>query len=267
MALDDEFFVTAGSVVGRDHVRLHKNNQDGVALSVEPDMIVAAVTDGCSSGKHSEVGARLAASFLASWTPALVRRDVSLESLPHVLAMNLESWMHSMASLQVPPGAARDLAGVLGQYFLFTYLVAVVTPERTLVFGEGDGVVSLNGDAHVLDSGPDNAPRYPAYRCLDHRFLSKDAAERSGPAVLADRPTGEVLTLAIGTDGVADLIDRAGESLPDGQLPRGLDQFEDDPRYLKNPSLMHKRLIVLGDGHGRLRDDTTLALIRRKVAA
>lgn len=262
MGLDDEFFVTAGSVVGREHVRLHKNNQDGVALSMAPDLIVAAVTDGCSSGKHSEVGARLAATWLARWVPAFARGEP--RDLANEVSRELVGWIGAMLGRLAPP--PRDAGALVSQFFLFTYLVAVIRPDRTLVFGEGDGVVSVNGDARVLDPGPDNAPRYPAYACVPGEGLDA-TARAAGPSLYHDGPTGDLRTLAIGTDGVADLIAGAGEPLPDGQLPGGLEQFETQDRFVRNPCLVHKRLVVLGDGHARLRDDTTLALVRRREVA
>ena len=67
--ISTRFFATCGSVTGREHARLGRNNQDGVALAARDGLLVAVVTDGCSSGKWSEVGARLAARWLVEWTP------------------------------------------------------------------------------------------------------------------------------------------------------------------------------------------------------
>ena len=84
---------------------------------------------------------------------------------------------------------------------------------------------------------------------------------------LAAAKATDVRSVIIGTDGLNGLMDRADEPLSDGSLQGGLEQFEEDPRYLANPSLLHKRLTVIGDGNGRLRDDTTMILIRRKGEA
>src|SRR5687767_12676541 len=67
------FHLTTASVLGREHARLFRNNQDGVAARVEDGIAVAVVTDGCGSGTSSEVGARLGARFLAQTLPGLVR--------------------------------------------------------------------------------------------------------------------------------------------------------------------------------------------------
>ena len=57
----DRFVALAGSVTGRDHLWAHRDGQDGFALVAKPDVTAVIVTDGCSSGRQSEVGARLGA--------------------------------------------------------------------------------------------------------------------------------------------------------------------------------------------------------------
>ena len=66
--------MAAGSAIGREHRRLGRNNQDAWACAVGPGLLVAAVADGCSSGAHTEVGARLAVHWMAAALPALWRQ-------------------------------------------------------------------------------------------------------------------------------------------------------------------------------------------------
>ena len=258
----DGFVATAGSVQGREHVRVHKNNQDGFAIAGTGDTIVAAVTDGCSSSKYSEVGARLAAAWLArcATTYAVGR---SGPERADALGQALIDFIGGVCFQMSPGGMPID--DLLHHYFLFTYLCCVMTREETWIVGQGDGVVSVNGRVRVLDSGPDNAPRYPAYRLADPSRLRGGASTVAAgrPATLFAGATADVETVIIGTDGLTDLIERAEEPLSDGQRQGGLEQFEVEPRYITNPSLVHKRLVVIGEGHGRLRDDATLILIRR----
>ncbi len=282
--------VAAGSVVGREHVRLGRPNQDGVAVHFEDDLMVAAVTDGCSSGRYSEVGARLGAAHLAAWVPELWRRQGGTAAAPADLAREaadaLVAYLYSVASGLIPGGApvpstlsatpfspsgveggpptthrnARgehsSLTGGVADYLLFSFLCAVVDDERAFVFGLGDGVYSLNGDVTVLDPGPENAPDYLAYRLVGVRGRVLQ------PRVHLCVPRAQLRSLAIGTDGLADLVGRASEPLRDGTLQGGLDQFEQGELYLRNPSQLHKRLTVIGEVNRRLPDDTTLALIR-----
>jgi hypothetical protein len=51
--------------------------------------------------------------------------------------------------------------------------------------------------------------------------------------------------------------------LRSGEIQGPVAQFERDPRYLRNPSLVQKRLAVIGDRHRRLPDDTSLVVMRR----
>lgn len=261
-----EFFATAGSIVGRDHVRVHKNNQDGFAISGEATTLVAAVTDGCGSSKYSEVGARLGAAWLARSATTYATGNNATERAD-ALGQGLVDFVGSVAFAMSPGG--MPIHDLLHHYFLFTYLVVVMTPESTWITGQGDGVVSVNGRTMVLDSGPENAPRYPAYQLADPtRLRGGSAVIAAGrPATLFDGATADVRSVIIGTDGLNDLIERADEPLAGGERQGGLEQFEEDPRFLLNPSLVHKRLVVIGEGNGRLRDDATLVLIRRKGGA
>lgn len=261
-SVGQQFLATAGSIVGREHVRVHKNNQDGYAIASDGDTIVAAVTDGCSSSKYSEVGARLAAAWLARCATTYAPGPTTPER-PEQLGDALIDFLSSVCIQMSPRGMPID--DLLHHYFLFTYLCVVVTQEETWIVGQGDGVFSVNGTTRVLDSGPDNAPRYPAYRLADPNRLKGGAQTVHGgrPSTLYSGPTASLESLVIGTDGLVDLMERADEPLNDGTRQGGIEQFERENRFITNPTLLHKKLVVIGEGHGRLRDDTTMVLIRR----
>jgi nicotinamidase-related amidase len=53
-----------GSVLGRAHADRGRNNQDAFLLRQEGDALLALLSDGCSAGDHSEVGAQLACALL-----------------------------------------------------------------------------------------------------------------------------------------------------------------------------------------------------------
>jgi len=256
--------VTAGSVIGREHARVGRGNQDGVALHRNGELVVAAVTDGCSSGRYSEVGARLGAAHLAGWVPQLWRRLGGAASAPAELAREatdaLLAYLYTVSG-GLKPGGPDELSQVVADYLLFGFLCAVVDEERAVVFGIGDGVYSVNGASTVLDPGPENAPDYLAYRLLGIR------GRRIQARVHCCVPTAELSSLVIGTDGLVDLLARAAEPLKDGAPQGGLEQFEKGALYLKNPVQVQKRLTVIGDLNRHLSDDTTLALIRREEAA
>jgi hypothetical protein len=235
--------VATGSVLGREHARLGRNNQDAVAIAREGAWLVAVVTDGCSSAPASEVGARLGASFLAAHVPAIARREVSPEAVASEASAALLGYLGTVArGLAVSASAAA----VVHDHLLFTFLCAVVGPTRAFVFGAGDGVFSIDGRVTVLDSGPDNAPDYLAYG-----LLAALAPATSPTRVHADVEVAGLRSLVVATDGAVDL-------LPQNDLR----PFEERDVFVKNPSLVQKRLAVLGALEARLRDDTTLALLR-----
>ena len=252
------FHLLQGSVIGREHARVGRNNQDAAVARRRPDAIAAVVADGCSSGRFSEIGARLGATFLAEHLAATRPEDAAgLDASARALRAFLRSL--SLDLLQRDPAG---LAAAVHDHLLFTVLGAVVTPARALVFGVGDGVFSLNGEATVIDPGPDNAPPYIGYDLLPSR---EAGGERAGTAftVHLDVPTAKVQTLLVGTDGLVDLMQRAHEPLKNGEPQGGLAQFEVDDALFKSPLLLQKRLVVIGEANRRLRDDTTVIVLRR----
>jgi len=262
---NERFALSSGTVLGREHARLGLNNQDGVCTRYDQDLIVAVVTDGCSSGRFSEVGALMGATWLCnhiakSWTT--LAPDPSVETLSGAiqdLDDSLVTFLHAVLGGFAVGGDSDDR--VL-DFLLFTYLVSVVTPDKTWVFGMGDGVFAVNGAFVRLESGPGNAPDYPAYALVNPQRLVNNA--RTVPRLHLVLPTNEVAAVLIGTDGVGDLLrvdEMDGVFFPD----RELDEILTHPKFERNPSLIQKRLRAIGERQARLDDDTTIVLIKRRA--
>jgi hypothetical protein len=228
---NSRFGVAAGSVTGREHLRLHRNNQDGVAVRVEPERVVAVVCDGCSAGASSEVGARLGAAFVAAHLPRVLDEGGGSERLTDDLCAYLE---HIAAGLGGGPSVVRD-------YLLFTLLAAVVEPGRTRIFGLGDGLYSTDGEVHVLGPYPDNAPPYVAYRLVD-RALCPPAL----PCAVEMLHESAAQTVILGSDGL--------DALAPGELASLAE------RCRRNPSLLQKGLNVW---ERRFADDASAVVIQR----
>lgn len=252
--INEVFRISTASVPGREHLRLYRNNQDGLAVLGGERLLVAVVTDGCSSGRHSEVGARLGASWLARHLPAYhrARPASAARALAEIACAELVSFIGRVA---------RDLSttnvidpAVIVDQLLFTFIAAVIDPARTVVFGVGDGVICLNDERLVLSAGPDNAPSYAAYRLLD---------KRASTEIHVDLPTADLETLLIGTDGAGALAPVGEETIDP------LAELLADPRFLTNPTLVQRRLVALSQRRGppHLLDDTTLVLVRRAEVA
>ena len=256
-SLSDQYSLCAGSVTGREHLRTHRNNQDGAAIHAAPDLLIAAVTDGCSSGGSTEVGARFGAAWLARWVPRYACETGPCAIWISDLTTALVGALGTVARRLAP---SEDLVpSTVNDFLLFSFLVIVVSRTRTVVFGAGDGVFSVNGTVHALDAGPANAPAYVAYALLEAGAIDVPR-RRAYATVHYDGPTNEVESALVATDGALDLLDHA-DGLRDGV---DLAQFERDARYSRNASLVQKRLVVLRETQRVLADDTTIALLKRR---
>lgn len=231
--------VAAGSVTGRAHRLVERDGQDGWACVATKEVTAAIVTDGCSSGRASEIGARIGAAWLAA---SIERRfagaGIDPEEAAAETCAELIERLGLLARSMNPEGDITP--AVVGEALLFGFLAAVVTKEHAVVFGIGDGTVLVNDEALEIDPGPDNAPPYAAYA-----LLGKSVA----PRIHFSGRASEVRVLAVATDGLAPASACARELAATKKLH-------------VNPSLLRKRLLVLANEH-RFADDATIAVVRR----
>ncbi len=242
----------SGGVTGRDHRLVHRDGQDGHAVVMTSDVTAAIVTDGCSSGRASEVGARLGARWLAELITReanVVEHDEQREQAAVSFAARVTSALIERVEI-----VARSLsrsgeldAAVATEMLLFGFLAAaVVRDDFAIVFGVGDGFAWVDGEATVIDPGPENAPVYAAYGLFGRAIE---------PRILHVSPASAVGTIAVGTDGVLPLLE---DREAFGALVR-------DERLPFNPSLLRKRLLVLSD-RALFWDDASLGLVVRNGA-
>jgi len=237
----------AGSVAGRAHRLAERDSQDGAARVAGSWGVAVVVTDGCSSGRASEVGARVG----AAWLSVLVEQKLGRAGAPPLAgpgavgAFVAEICDELTARLELLARSLHPAGGIdaarVGEALLFGFLVAVVTRERALVFGVGDGSVLAGFDLRVLDAGPRNEPPYLAYRLLGRTVE---------PVVHLDVELEgcELDAIVIATDGAS---------------PTSLAELGALPRLAENPSLLRKRLLVIAERE-RLADDATVAILRRR---
>jgi hypothetical protein len=216
----------AATHIGRDHLRIGRNNQDGVFTSA----CVVVVTDGCSSQPQSEVGAQLGARFLGQW---LTTQTELTSDLPQRATDALSGYLYQSVLALGP-----EVEPLLERYFLFTFLAAVRIGERGMIFGLGDGAFVVDDDLVHIDSGPDNAPPYCAYRLTT-------SGSRPEPQL---HFVGAAKRLAVMTDGFAHL-----------ERARLLVLMEEEALH-RNPLTLQRRLNVLAETE-RFTDDATIALL------
>lgn len=258
-----DFEVIAGTTVGKDHRRSGRNNQDAYCIARTEAATVAMVADGCGSGKHSEVGAKIgvreAARVLAS--------DLEMEGVYRLEAVRT-CVLRTIDQLVTSLG--DDYRSIISEYFLFTLLGVVITPEISTFFSIGDGIIVVNGEVMVSEY-PNNAPPYIAYDLISN--------DQPLPwRIQARLPTELLRNFVLGTDGLSDLIAAEDRTFPGKDSTVGpLDLLWEDPKFWKNPDALNRHLALVNKDmvrvdreqcelerhHGLLSDDTTLIVGRR----
>ena len=147
--------------MGADHVRTSINNQDFVFSFLN----VKAVTDGCGSGKHSEVGTRVFGQLFAREIAKHVKDDVIPETC---LIETVDSVFKRMLSL-------CDDINFIFENYCFTILISLELEEEFVVYSCGDGyIIKENAEGisfEKLDDG--EYPAYYAYNWVDPKALEE----------------------------------------------------------------------------------------------
>lgn len=150
--------------IGAQHLSLGKPCQDyALSGTLNGDGAYAIVSDGCSSGGETDIGARIVA----------LATKRALEENAHVLGLTTER-INVVRDAYME--TYRRTLGLEHRDMLATCLWALLTPTHTLIHTTGDGVVALKreGDTEVYElAWADNKPYYPAYRLggIDQGFI------------------------------------------------------------------------------------------------
>lgn len=274
------FQISGGTVTGRDHVREWKNNQDAFEIIQTPDLGVVVLCDGCSEGKHSEVGAKIGAqlisrailrhfsrtpsSFPTSFPTSFMRAPRFLEAIQREVVARIHTYALDLGD---------SLSTVVHDYFLFTTVGMVTTPTVTFFFYLGDGLVVVNDVIYPIGPFPSNEPPYLGYSVLGRTHLGDAPIQFQ---VLKTIPTDELSSFILATDGGLDFVRAAGSNIPGKAESLGtIDQFLTD-RHFTNPAAVTLRLRLANRSgqkidpdtrrpvsyHGLLPDDTTIVVGR-----
>lgn len=145
--------------IGSTHLTSGKSCQDYAISDVYNDAALAIVSDGCSTGGYTDVGARILALSTATairehWT---INRKAFGETIP--LEVSLRQKIALAGTRQVLDLQPHDM--------LATCAYAYVSPEGGFVHVQGDGVVAMKyQDGRITMSRfewGNNTPYYPAY--------------------------------------------------------------------------------------------------------
>jgi len=281
------FEIAGGSISGRHHIGTHQilkaaNNQDAYLFYQDDDIIIGCVSDGCGSAPFSEVGSLLITRMVIS---SIVNRykdnnlSDNIETQLYLLDDNIsKTIMNYTSNLQLCYND-DDIYKILNDYFLCTIMGFIITKEITHIFYCGDGIYCINGEYNKLGPWPENAPPYLSYGFFPQRLLTREYEEEDLGFKYISKPTAEINSLLIGTDGVDDLYLAADKDMPGLQQKVGnLEQFWTQDAYFSNPDLIRRKLSVINKEYikydneqgkiitypGLLPDDSTLIVVRRE---
>jgi hypothetical protein len=265
------FQVISGSVTGRNHALIGKNNQDAHYISSDATATIALVSDGCSGGEHSEVGAKLGVRIVAE---AIIShlRETSGEIEPNFWQKVKQQTLIKLEIIAKTISCNGNFYSTINDHLLFTIVGGIITNKETIIFSIGDGVFAINGQINLIKARiADHAPPYLGYGLCGH-------PEWGEIQIHSQTSTEQTQSILIGTDGVNDLIEAEDQLLPGkAEIVGNIAQFWQDDRYFQNPDLIRRRLLLinrdilkpdwqnqqLNKYSGLLPDDTTLIVIRK----
>jgi serine/threonine protein phosphatase PrpC len=255
--LSIQFEYAMGSIIGRNHVAAGKNNQDAYRVVLRSQFVVAVVCDGCGSGKHSEVGAKLGTRIVSNEIADLLEQGMAISNPDFWDILKTNLFQKLIDIVAIANDAQESVMEFVNDYLLFTIVGAVITSSETVTFSMGDGAIAVNGKLTQIPTYPDNAPPYLAYGLYRPDAVSFEICDRI--------PTSELESILIATDGIDDLI-----------KVEDVAQFWQEDKYFKNPDAIRRKLSMLNREEikpdwnkrelvkrsGLLSDDTTIIAIR-----
>ncbi len=163
-------------LIGSAHYREGKPCQDYALSGIHGDVAYAVISDGCSSGRHTDIGSRFMGLSLTS---AIVSRVD--QGLPLLAVEIAEAQAAALTELRSPAVTHDDL--------LATCVYAVLTKNGGFAHVRGDGVVALvwvdgSISLHRFD-WQYNMPFYPIYlRDGGRAFVAAHGGDEYAPAFL-----------------------------------------------------------------------------------
>lgn len=290
--MKDTFQITHGTIVGTDHTKIFKNNQDAYAYKQGSNYIVACIADGCSAGNYSEFGARFAVNFFVNAASNILQSLSQKEvdclaekeyiSFPFFdkIRLDMLSEIRLLANSFGP-----DFGKTISDFFLFTMVAVVITPFGTDIVSIGDGYVAINGeeiDIEIPDSQDSiltNAPPYMVYNLVNSKLYEKESKSLNFRLIKGVKTT-QLNSLLIASDGVIKWSEIQDSNIPAKHDPVGpLSQFWTEDKYFTNEDMLRRKLFLMNNPKvqldkgnnciskhlGLLNDDTTIIAIRRKT--
>ncbi|MBI4160807.1 MAG: protein phosphatase 2C domain-containing protein [Candidatus Yanofskybacteria bacterium] len=162
------FYVDDYFHIGQTHLGSGKPCQDYSFSGVHENGAFAIVSDGCSTGRHTDVGARIialsTAHALGLWFKG---KNIPLAQLRYLVKEQ-----HDYAMLR-----SSEILDLQFKDLLATCIYACLAPDGGLVSIQGDGAIAkVYRDGSVVFIGyrwDDDMPLYPAYAADNYRGFIK----------------------------------------------------------------------------------------------
>lgn len=285
--MKDVFELASGSVLGRNHKSIDRNNQDALAYSVTDHAVTCVICDGCSDGKYNEVGAQIGARILCKEIGNLAAKTISdhpetaedyiiSSDFWNRVQQNTLTYINLMVTAM-----GMSVSQIVRDFFLFTIVGVLITRKNAQTFALGDGVIMINGEMFQVGPFPQNEPPYLGYNLTG--TSSQMLPELLKIQIIKVMPTELIKSVLIGTDGISDFVQVTDRRMPGKEeLVGPIAQFWDEDRYFSNPDMVRRKLFltnndsvkyIRGPGNviqeiwkenGLLPDDTSIIVIRRK---
>lgn len=280
MNIGEKFGMSGGSVSGSYHTRPGQfgtiNNHDSMSMIHKPEVLISVVCDGCGSGAHSEVGAKLGSKILSE----LIYKNIAYiarggrkfgdHNFPgyedgfNIIEQQFLAQISTLASSM--SDSLSSFRDVINDYFLFTTVGFIVLNYNTYTFSLGDGSLLVNGKEYCQKEYPGNAPPYFAFKLTapghhDYEDLKFDVISHS---------TGDIETIMSATDGV-DYIHENKDLLIKKKPVGDSNQFIERHFWGEGEGNVQKRLNILSRDVVKdnivkpsfLKDDTTVVVAGR----
>jgi hypothetical protein len=235
--------INVGQVSGREHKIRNKNYQDAYYLKSHRNHEVAILCDGCGSGIKSESGAQITSVFAAHELCTMIDKETPFSDIPYLLGEQIVKFLGSLLNLY-HFGNEVERVAFIANHLLFTLYGAVASNHQILLFGWGDGLIAINKEVHIFDSG--NAPYYLGYQLVKKNQLTTNLSDMREEIVF-HLPANEVYSFGIASDGWAGETDLLDQVLG-----------------LTHPAALQRRMNVWSNKNHRFEDDSTLIIFERE---
>lgn len=259
-----DFDIRAGSVIGRDHRKIGKNNQDAYYIAQNDDTLVAIVADGCGdpSSPFSEVGSRIGAKLVATTVLQFAKNYECCDQ--SFFNDVLDSVLRDIVKISDHIDPYNE-GNTLKDMFLFTIVGVIIRKDISVFFTLGDGVIRINGLQIKMSKYDNNAPPYIVYNLMKSSLVAFEPTSIIIFNIRAVLSTKNLNSFLIGTDGVDYLTD--------------VSEFWTDSKLFENVNAVNNRLAAINRDtqtidwesysinkhNGPLVDDTTLICGKRII--